>query len=239
MKNILLCSLMLLAFLSHAQPALETNAPPTINVNGYAEMEVLPDEIYLTIVLREYMENKEKVAIAKLEETMKNNLKSAGVNLDNLSVSNANGNYVRVRWNEKDVLTTKDYTLKVATAEEAGKVFQALEDTKQVKVFIARVWHSKMEELKVEVHKKAIRNAKEKATYLLVELNKKCGDPIYITETPSGKVGAIPGMDVNFGQPRYPQSSDYSGDKLGLSSSSIQFEKLKITYSLNVSFVIV
>ncbi len=239
MKNIFLLATMLLAIHNYAQTNANPDTRPIIDIIGYAEMDVIPDEIYLRIVLREYMDNKVKVSIAQMEQDMVTRLKSAGLNVADLVMSDASGTYVRVRWNEKDLLTSKDYSLKVATAEQAGKVFQALEDVKHVQVSIARVWHSKMEELKADVHKKAIRNAKEKATYLLAELNKKCGDPVYITETTVNKTANLNGLDANFGNVRYLQSNDYSGDKLGLSSATIQFEKMKITYSLSVSFLIV
>ena len=38
-----------------------TEELPYIEVNGYAEKEVIPNEIYIGITLRERMENKEKV----------------------------------------------------------------------------------------------------------------------------------------------------------------------------------
>lgn len=68
---------------------------PFIEVNGSAEMEVVPDEIFIRITLRERMEGKDKISIDQQEADMKSRLQSAGIDLNNLSLSDAGTAFVR------------------------------------------------------------------------------------------------------------------------------------------------
>ena len=57
---------------------------PYIEVTGTAEKEIIPDEIYITITIKERHKGKEKITIEKQEIDLKEALKSIGVSLDNL-----------------------------------------------------------------------------------------------------------------------------------------------------------
>ena len=58
---------------------------PYIEVTGTAENEIIPDEIYIAITIRERHEGKEKITIDKQETDLKEALKSIGIDLDDLS----------------------------------------------------------------------------------------------------------------------------------------------------------
>lgn len=109
---------------------LKTEKPaeqPYIEVTGVAEKEVIPDEIYIAIIIKEKSVNKTKVTIEEQEEKLKGAIKSLGIDLANLSLSDASGDYVKVRWQQKDLWPKKQYTLKVSDAATVDKVFQELE----------------------------------------------------------------------------------------------------------------
>jgi len=103
---------------------------PYIEVNGYAEKEVIPNEIYIGIILRERIENKEKIWIEFQEKQLKESLNTLNIPISSLSMADANADYVKVSWQKRDVLTKKDYQLKVGNATTVGKVFQELEKFK-------------------------------------------------------------------------------------------------------------
>ena len=113
---------------------------------------------------------------------MKEALKSIGINLDNLSLSDANANYIRVKWTKKDVITKNEYVLKVGDAITVGKVFEKLDELKIIDAKISKVSHSKIEEFKKEVRIMAIRAAKEKADYLLSAIGEQTGKPLKVYE---------------------------------------------------------
>ena len=122
----------------------QTNTPkpfeqPYIEVTGAAENEVVPDEIYIGIIIHEKYFNKVKVTIEEQEEKLKSAVKSLGIDLTNLNLSDAYADFVKIRWQKKDVLTKKDYTLKVTNAMTVGQVFLELEKLEITDAFNALV----------------------------------------------------------------------------------------------------
>jgi len=209
---------------------------PYIEVTGTAEKEVIPDEIYIGIIIREKYENKVKVTIEEQEEKLKNAIKALGIDLTNLYLSDANADYVKVRWQKKDVLTKKDYTLKVSTATTVGQVFQELEKLEITDASISKVSHSKLDSLRKEVKIMAIKAAKDKADYLLTAIGEQTGKPLVIKEN---EIIA----NQQFVNVRGSRSSEteYNFDDMkikSLDNSEIQFQKIKIQTSIYVKFSI-
>jgi uncharacterized protein YggE len=186
MKNIIAAVILLLSCYttSYSQnQANNTEEKPFIEVTGTAEKEIIPDEIYVGITLRERMVNKEKLTIESQEEKLKNALKEIGIDISkNLSVSDLNADFIRVRWRKKDVIAQKDYTLKVSDATTLGKVFQKLDELDILDARIQKVNHSKMDSIKKSVKIIAIKAAKDKADYLLLAIGEQTGKPLIIKE---------------------------------------------------------
>jgi uncharacterized protein YggE len=235
MKHILILGNFLIALNGFGQTnAINTNEPPFIEVNGTAEKEVIPDEIYIDIIIREKMVNREKVTIEAQEEILKNAVKALGINLANLYLSDANADYVKVRWQKKEVLTKKDYTLRVSNATTVGQVFMELEKLEITDAYISKVNHSKMDSLRKEVKILAIKAAKDKADYLLTAIGEQTGKPLIIREedilTNQGYSNVSRGVSTeNAGY--YERNKDKDGNE-------IQFQKIKIKASIYVKFSI-
>ncbi|MCE3278899.1 MAG: hypothetical protein K0S44_1090 [Bacteroidetes bacterium] len=208
---------------------------PYIDVTGMAEQEVIPDEIFISIVIRERYVNKEKITIEMQEEKLKSGLKEIGIDLKNLSLSDANADYVKVKWRSKDVLTKKDYTLKVNSATTVGQVFQQLEKIEISDAYIERVNHSKIDSLKKEVRILAIKAAKTKADYLLAAIGEQTGKPLIVQEKENTY------MDSSMLNVRSSRSSSteyfVDGQKVR-GESDIQFQKIKIQSAIYVKFLI-
>ncbi|MCH8330127.1 MAG: SIMPL domain-containing protein [Bacteroidetes bacterium] len=203
---------------------------PFIEVTGTAENEIIPDEIYIEITLRERHEGKENITIDKQEADLKEALKSIGLDLDDLSLSDAIANYVRVKWRKKDVITKSEYVLKVNDALTVGKVFEKLDELKIEDANILRVDHSKIDSLRKEVRIMAIKAAKDKAIYLLTAIGEQIGKPLIVRES-----GALPFSNLalprNVGISGY-YSQGYDADKV------IQFQKINLRSSIYVKFEI-
>jgi hypothetical protein len=172
--------LLLAATVSGQEYSVKENGKPYIEVTGIAEKEITPDEIYISITIRERHEGKNKITIEKREADLKEALQSIGVPLDNLSLSDKNANYIRVKWSKKDVITKAEYILKVEDALTVGKVFEKLDELKIVDAVISKVSHSKIREFKKEVRILAIKAAKEKADYLLNAIGEKTGQALIV-----------------------------------------------------------
>ena len=63
---------------------------------------------------------------AKVVESLRQ--KGIDVSLDNLTMSDVDANYVRVKWKKKDVVAKTEYVLKVGNALTVGKVFEQLDE---------------------------------------------------------------------------------------------------------------
>lgn len=204
-----------------------------IEVTGYAEMHVIPDEIYIGITIRERYEGREKVTIDSIEKVLKMELTKLGIDLKNLSLSDANSDFVKVQLVKKNVLTTKDYELKVSTASEVSKVYEELSEIKVQDLRIEKVNHSKMEEFKKEVKINAIKDGKEKASYLLSAIGSQIGNPIRIAEQITSRASDY--YPDGMGQRAMSGIVSVSQTKL---MDEITFNKIKIEYGIIVRFEI-
>lgn len=217
----------------------KTEEQPYIEVTGTAEKEVIPDEIYIGIIIREKYVNKVKVTIEEQEEKLMTAVKSLGIDLTNLYLSDANADYVKIRWQKKDVLTKKDYTLKVSTATTVGQVFLELEKLEITDAFISRVNHSKMDSLRKEVKILAIKAAKDKADYLLTAIGEQTGKPLVVKEYEILPNRTLANVNVVRGS--RSSETEYFVDEVKMKSednNEIQFQKIKIQTSIYVKFSI-
>lgn len=240
MKTILTLIILIVSVSSYGQSQDNINDDkPYIEVIGTAENEIIPDEIYIAITIRDRENGKDKITIEQQEADLKNALQSLGVSLDNLSLSDANANYVPVKWTRKDVITRTEYLLKVGDAMMVGKVFEKLDELKITEAGIARVSHSKLEEYKKEVRIMAITAAKDKADYLLKAIGEDTGKAIKVNEQNSSY--RIDDANLNMRGSR-SDANYYYVDGIKMSSvpadKIIQFEKIKLNAAIYVMFEI-
>jgi len=238
LKQLLTMAFLLTTILTFGQTNnLKPEEQPYIEVTGTAEQEVTPDEIYIGIVIREKYVGKAKVTIEEQEEKLKAVVKSLGIDLTNLYLSDANADYVKIRWQKKDVLTKKDYILKVSNATTVGKVFQELEKLEITDALISKVSHSKIDSLKKEVRIMAIKAAKNKADYLLTAIGEQTGKPLIITENPQ----TIYRSEYQYLATRNVSSvasTFVGGYQSKDKDNEIEFQKIKLTTSIYVKFLI-
>jgi uncharacterized protein YggE len=232
--------LLLLTATAFGQTNYETKQEQAnIEVTGRAEKKIIPDEIYISITIRERIEGRKKISIEKQETDLKKALKSINISLDDLSLSDANANYVSVKWRKKDVITKAEYILKVENALTVGKVFEKLDELKIVEAHISKVSHSKILELKKEVRVMAIKSAKEKADYLLKAIGEQTGKALKIYEENPYYMQDNTYFNVR-GSKGIANSTVYNDD-INMEQSeklAIQFKKIKLQASIYVKFEI-
>jgi uncharacterized protein len=208
---------------------------PYIEVSGTAEKDVIPDEIYIGITIKEKYVNREKITIEEQEGKLKLLIQSLNIDMSNLSISDADADYVRVSWQKKDVLTKKNYSLKVSDAASVSKVFQGLDNLEITEANIDKVKYSKIDSLRKEVRILAIKAAKDKADYMLAAIGEKTGKPLIINENvtlpTSNVVGSMRGQR-SAGNVIYIDGIKVKENE----ENEIQFEKIKIQISIYVKF---
>ncbi len=224
------------ALVSNAQQVImEKPLVKKIEVTGSAEQEVLPDEIYVTISLREYFrdkDNKNKIDITLLEKQLQKAVEEAGIPKENFSIGAING--YREWWGKKKPTTfleSKNYILKVANLYKIDAIISRVDEKGIAYTNIDRYEFSKIEKLRKDIKIKALQAAKEKAGYLLEGIGEQLGEAIDIIEidhgyTPqpvySNMMVRATAMDVS---PTMPEST-------------IDVQKIKVRYEMKAVFKI-
>lgn len=185
-KGMLLLAGLFLAITSFAQQV--DNKPPVkkIEVNGSAEIEITPDEIYLNIALREYKNKSGKVDISTLEKQLQKAITDAGIPKENFTIENVYGTNYDMWWrkkkNDQDFLARKQYRLKLNRLDKINLILAGVDEEGIESVNIGSFTHSKMEEYRKEVKIKALQAAKAKADYMLSAIDEKIAGVLEVQE---------------------------------------------------------
>lgn len=204
---------------------------PYVEVNGRAEMEVVPDEIYLRIVITE-KDNKGKVSVEQQQQSMIKALKAAGIEVDKaLSVADMSSDLQSFFLRKDAVLATKTFQLKVNSAEQLAKVFQALQSTGVSDVNLTRTTVSNLEELQQQVRREAAQNAQKDAQVLAEAIGQKIRQAIYIQDFGFNTPRALPVM--------FAKSAAVANDELAEGAAPpLEFQKIKIEHSVLIRFTL-
>ena len=97
---------------------------PFIEVVGTAETEIIPNEIYVNITLKERIEKGDKLTIQFLENQLKEQLIDVGIPKENLFISDVNAVLAKTGWFTEEVLSIANYSLKVNGADKLKQLFE-------------------------------------------------------------------------------------------------------------------
>lgn len=130
-KSIVLTSIFLLHFIicsAQSENKLTSIATdkPRIEVVGTAEQKVEPDIIYVSIILKEKFKDGTKITVESQEEKFKSELIAIGLNIDRLTLTDANTETIRINKNQK-IITTKTYNLKLSNVADVRKTFAIID----------------------------------------------------------------------------------------------------------------
>jgi uncharacterized protein YggE len=200
-----------------------------IEITGKAEMQIVPDLIYLKIIISE-KDTKNKIPVAELERKMIAKFQDIGIDVKkDLMIDDLSSYYKNKLLGKTDVILSKEYQLIVHDGKTASKVLVELEKIEISNVSVVRVDHSKIEDFKKEVKVNAIKAAKEKAELLTKAVGQNVGRAIYIQDY------------------EMPTPIRYSSVSMRLKSydsapareeevSDLEFEKIKLESSILVRF---
>lgn len=187
MKKVLAFIMVIAVAATTSQAQQSTPLIKKIEVTGKAEKEVIPDEIYVRIALKEYKDGSRKVEINKLEAELVKAVKKLGLSEKNLTVDNIYG--YNWDWRKKksdEFLATKSFKLKVADVKMINQLIEALDAEGVNSMSIAEVSHSKLDEYKMDLKVEALKNAKAKAETLLKSIDEKLGQALEINDVEYG-----------------------------------------------------
>lgn len=226
------------ALISLGASAQQSNqGPRLINVQAAAEMEIVPDEVWVQVQLQEYdKKGTGKVNIEKISNAFLAKMKGLGLTEKEVSLQNASGYDNYWQWYRKNKQKTPDmkasisYILKLNSVRQLEQVVQALDDEATQNFYIQKVSHSKIEDYRNELKMQALKNAQAKASLLAGAVNAKVGAVWQINEP----------TENNY-QPQVMmmRMKNESMDAGGEPALNVDFKKMKLRFEAPVSFVLV
>ena len=233
MKKLITAAILVFVTISGFAQNVDTRRK--IEVSGSAEAEVTPDIIYVGISLKEYFRdnaNKRKVEIEELERQLQKAVLDAGIPKENFTINNISSyNYAFEKKKNPEFLARKQYRIKVTDLNKFNQILSAVEPRAVEYTNVESYDYSKIETLKQELKIKALRAAKDKASYLAAALNDKVGDALEIQEI----------NNEYYPQPMYRANATMRMDK-GMASAEmapmpeIDFKKIKLNYQMRAIF---
>jgi len=226
-----LFTLILISFFAVSTFAQNVDLRRKITVTGNAETEVTPDIIYFNISLKEYLNGKTKVSISTLESQLQKAVNDAGIPKADFTISNLSAyNYVPERKKNQDFLASKQYRLKLHDLNKINQILDAVDDKGIQSTGIDGYDYSGIETLKNELKLKALKAAKDKASFLLSGIGEKVGNAIDIQEINNEPMQ----------QPvlRSMMMKSASAD-MAATEPDIDFKKIKLNYQIQAVFEIV
>jgi uncharacterized protein YggE len=225
----------LATFAATAQQVIMEKPPvKKIEVTGTAEQDVLPDEIYVSVTLREYFKDKDqknKVDIMTLEKQLQKAVEEAGITKENFSVGNINGYR---EWFGKKKPTTflesKSYILKVANLYKIDGIVAKVDEKGVASTNIERFEYSKIEQLRKDIKIKALQAAKEKAKFLLEGINEQLGEALEIYEIDNGYNPPVAYSAMMM------KSARMEAADVAMPESTIDVQKIKVRYEMKAIF---
>lgn len=230
MKKLLLASMaLMMVFGASAQTNNEINY---VEVQGSVEREIVPDEIFVQITIKE-SDTKGKQSLAAQEREMIKTLKGLGINTDKeLTVMDMSSDYRTFLLKKSDVMVSKDYKLKLSTAKQLAQVIQGLDKVGIANVSVTETNYSKMNELKAELRVEAIKMAKQKAEQLATAIGQSIGQAILINDYDNG-------VGIGYGNFRPMLMAKTASDNSSEDSApNLDFEKTKIFYRVSARFLL-
>ena len=195
-----------------------------IEVTGKAEMEIIPDEIYIRVLIDE-ADNKNKTALEDRERQMMKSLEKLGIDIKkDVLIKDMTSNFKDYLLRKNDILRAKEYQVLVRDGKTAAEVFMELEKIGISNVNIERLESSEMEKYRREVKIEAVKQAREKAADLAMAIYQDIGRAIYIQE-----------IDFGFRRPMMANSA-MEMKSADAKSYDIDFEKIHIEYSILCRF---
>ena len=228
------------------QPIFTNNPfPKTITVSGSAEMEIVPDEIYVNVELKEYQKKGEnKKGIETIKTQFLEASKAVGIPDSLISIVSYAGNnpyFWKKRKKDPDLFAGITYQVKFKNSELMDKLVEKLDDDATHGFLIVSTSHSKMTDYRRQLKIAAVKAAKEKGIYLTEAVGEKLGEAIKINEPDentiirtTGLYGSTQGYNV---VARGTSQARLSNEAF-LDETGIDFKKIKLRFEVDVVFAL-
>ncbi len=249
-KTTLLLTTAIIIFSAHAQTNTQPGCypfPKTISVTGSASMEIIPDEIYVQVDLREYKKKGEdKTELEKIKNDFLANCRSVGIADNDISIASYDGYNLANIWQRRkkdpELLASISYQVKFNNTKLIDELVNKLDDQATNNFRITRTSHSKIVDYRKQLKVQAVKAAREKAIYLTEAVNEQLGQAIEINE-PEESVSSdvVTGIyrdrykAVNENVVRLDQGKNAY---YGVTDDGVDYRKLKLRFEVKVLYAL-
>lgn len=215
--------------------------PKTIKVSGSAELEIVPDEIYVEVRLQEFKKRgEEKTELDVIKSKFIALCHSISIHDSAISVSDYTGfnnsyYYRKSKRQNPEMFASVRYLIKFKDMVKINELADKLDDDAVQRFDIMQVSHSRIQEFRKALKIEAVKAAKEKAIYLAEAIGEKLWEAITITEPEESGAFREQGYASNVAMPvsQMRMRADGDGDVDG-----INYKKLKLRYEVDVVFAL-
>ncbi|MFM2386433.1 MAG: hypothetical protein RL660_1190 [Bacteroidota bacterium] len=216
---------------------------PYIEVIGTADTQIVPDEIYVQIILDE-QDSRDRIPVEQQEVKLVNIVRNLGMQERDLKLKDA---ITRYRFGfsifgKDHIRKSKQYELLLHDAQTLSKLMIACEEAKIGNARVDRTTHSKLNDILDMLRQGAAANAKQQATATAKTIGQNIGSVIYAKElvpvtTAAGEVEAYEDKAEVF---QVKKKALYKGSEGGASSynSEIVYNELQITAAMQLRIVL-
>jgi uncharacterized protein len=210
------------------------NDMPYLEVQGKADTLVIPNRIYIDVLLLE-KDTKGKKSVEALEDDMLNKLKAIGIDVaKNVVMQNMVSNYKKFFLKQTDIQKAKSYSILVTDATTVTKVFIGLEEIGISNAVIDKLEYSEEKKVQLLMNNKAIESAKANAVSFSKPLGQSFGKAIYVNQAKN--IAHKSRRDQIMFRGAVAENKESLGSKSY--DSYIEFEKIKIASEVVVRFAL-
>ena len=205
--------------------------PSFVQVQGTAEREIVPDEIYLSITINE-RDSKGKITVEQQQRDMLTALRRQGIDVDKqLKMVDLTSSYFKKR----TAVATAQYQLKLGSSAEVAKAWQALDALGISQVNVEKVSHSQLAQYKAEVRTEAMRAARENARSLAEAIGQRIGKCFYIYDSNND---VLPHYYNNKIMMRSGMMDGAGVETAAEEEETLEFKTIKLEYNVQTKFVL-
>ncbi|RYY97666.1 MAG: SIMPL domain-containing protein [Chitinophagaceae bacterium] len=211
--------------------------PRTISVTGTAEQELVPDEIYVQVELKEYeQKGAAKMPLETIRRQFLSTVRALGIPDSLVSIASYDGYNGNDWWEDRKrrnevLLASVTYRLKLRSSTQLNALADRLDPKGTHNFQVAQVSHSRITELRRALKIAAVKAAREKAQYLAEAAGATIGDIVTINENSDGANGPI-WMQPNM------MSNTVLKSGGGGAEDATDFQKIKLKFEVAAVFAL-
>lgn len=156
-----------------------------VATKGYAEKEVTPDIIYLSVSLKEfYMDGntKKKVAIETVEKQLFDAAMAAGVKKEDFTIQNIYSYNYENKKKNNEMLQSRQYRIKVTNLNGLNTMLDKIDPQGLQSTSISGYDHSQKREIEKELKTAAVKDARQNAEILAAADGQSVGRVLVIND---------------------------------------------------------